>query len=266
MKIVTGRGEKEHVSAKEHRRLYEGIVGSNDRILPCGEKMVPELVSNNLLRIRSGEMIHHGNVSSVENYDDVELTNGTQGMKRIDLVVNRYTRNAETEIEANEWIVLIGTPAESDPAIPAYTEGDLRNGDLVDDCPVFEVHYDGLNVAEVVQLLAVVKTIEELEAENTDLISKLSNVAIRGGSKIVTITSGSDAVVLFSLDQIRSLFGHLTTQPYNYTVSATNGDGKSSGHHLHGTTWLDNNLYVLSNQVASGNISTRVNYVIFYSP
>ena len=177
MKIVTGRGEKEHVSAKEHRRLYEGIVGSNDRILPCGEKMVPELVSNNLLRIRSGEMIHHGNVSSVENYDDVELTNGTQGMKRIDLVVNRYTRNAETEIEANEWIVLIGTPAESDPAIPAYTEGDLRNGDLVDDCPVFEVHYDGLNVAEVVRLLAVVKTIEELEAENTDLISKIDSSA-----------------------------------------------------------------------------------------
>ena len=102
-------------------------------------------------------MSHHGNISCVElgTYDEVTIQNGTQGMKRIDLIVNRYSKNAETGIEKNEWIVIRGTPNASSPAAPAYIEGNLQEGDLVDDCPVFEVHLDGINVTEVKKLLNV---------------------------------------------------------------------------------------------------------------
>ena len=111
-------------------------------------------------------MSHHGNLSVVElgTYDEVTIQNGTQGMQRIDLVVNRYTRNEETGIEDNEWFVIMGTPAASDPVAPAYTEGNLQDGDLVDDCPVFEVHLDGINVTEVVKLLDVTSDMSTLNA------------------------------------------------------------------------------------------------------
>ena len=122
-------------------------------------------------------MSHHGNVSSVKigTYDEVELTNGSQGMKRIDLVVNRYTRNAETNIEKNEWVVIMGTPVASNPVAPTYTVGNLQKGDLVDDCPVFELHYDGINVTEVKKMLSVLPNVAELNCYFIKYSSERSN-------------------------------------------------------------------------------------------
>lgn len=174
MEIVSGLGEKPHVTSQQFRQILEGTIGQKSYIITSGENLEPELAANNLLKIRSGMMSHHGNVSSVKigTYDEVELTNGSQGMKRIDLVVNRYTRNAETNIEKNEWVVIMGTPVASNPVAPAYTVGNLQKGDLVDDCPVFELHYDGINVTEVKKMLSVLPNVAELNSKienfNTD--------------------------------------------------------------------------------------------------
>lgn len=164
MEIVSGRVGRPHVTSQQFRQIIEGIVGDGSCILPSGENLEPELVSNNSLKIRSGMMCHHGNVSSVKigTYDEVELTNGSQGMKRIDLVVNRYTRNEEGNTEKNEWIVIMGTPAESNPTVPEYTKGNLQEGDLVDDCPAFEVHFDGINIVEVTKKLEIAQTNKDL--------------------------------------------------------------------------------------------------------
>ena len=171
MEIVSGLGEKPHVTSQQFRQILEGTIGQESYIVTSGENLEPELAANNLLKIRSGMMSHHGNVSSVKigTYDEVELTNGSQGMKRIDLVVNRYTRNAETNIEKNEWVVIMGTPVASNPVAPAYTVGNLQKGDLVDDCPVFELHYDGINVTEVKKLLSVLPNVAELNSKIVSL-------------------------------------------------------------------------------------------------
>ena len=171
MEIVSGRTGKPHVTSQQFRQIIEGIIGDESCILPSGENLEPELVSNNLLKIRSGMMCHHGNVSSVKigTYDEVELTNGSQGMKRIDLVVNRYTKNEEDNTEKNEWIVIMGTPAESNPTVPEYTKGNLQEGDLVDDCPAFEVHFDGINITEVTKMLEIAQTNKDLSNKVAEL-------------------------------------------------------------------------------------------------
>ena len=172
MKIMTGKNGTPHVTSQQFRQLIEGTVGQESYILTSGENLEPELQTNNLLKIRSGMMSHHGNLSVVDlgTYDEVTIQNGTQGMQRIDLVVNRYTQDEETGIEKNEWIVIQGTPAASNPQVPAYTEGNLQEGDLVDDCPVFEVHLNGINVTEVGKLLDIVPNITELNGNLTDAI------------------------------------------------------------------------------------------------
>ena len=177
MEIVSGLGEKPHVTSQQFRQILEGTIGQKSYIVTSGENLEPELAANNLLKIRSGMMSHHGNVSSVKigTYDEVELTNGSHGMKRIDLVVNRYTRNAETNIEKNEWVVIMGTPVASNPVAPAYTVGNLQKGDLVDDCPVFELHYDGINVTEVKKMLSVLPNVAELNSNIKILNSKNDN-------------------------------------------------------------------------------------------
>jgi hypothetical protein len=178
MKIVSGRTGSPHVTSQQFRQMLEGIIGQGSYIITSGENLKPELSSNNLMKIRSGMMAHHGCISCVDigTYDEVTLTNGSQGMKRIDLIVNRYTRNAETEVENCSWKVIQGTPVASNPAVPAYTSGNLQNGDLVDDCPAFEVHYDGINVTEVKSLLSVADGLSELSSNLTKANNILTNM------------------------------------------------------------------------------------------
>ena len=177
MKIVSGRTGSPHVTSQQFRQMLEGIIGQGSYIITSGENLKPELSSNNLLKIRSGMMAHHGCISCVDigTYDEVALTNGSQGMKRIDLIVNRYNRNAETEVENCSWKVIQGKPVANNPAVPAYTSGNLQNGDLVDECPVFEVHYDGINVTEVKSLLSVTDGLSELNSNLAKTNTVLEN-------------------------------------------------------------------------------------------
>ena len=184
MKIVSGRTGSPHVTSQQFRQMLEGILGQDSYILTSGENLKPELSSNNLLKIRSGMMCHHGCISCVEigTYDEVTLTNGSHGMQRIDLLVNRYTRNTETEVEKCEWKVITGTAKASSPAVPTYTKGNLQEGDLVDECPVFEIHYNGINVTEVKSLLSVAGSLAELNGkleEKKYSISQGGSLAIR---------------------------------------------------------------------------------------
>ena len=180
MKIVTGKTGTPHVTSQEFRQFVEGTVGQESYILASGENLEPELSTNNLLKIRSGMMSHHGNISCVElgTYDEVTIQNGNQGMKRIDLVVNRYSKNDETGIESNDWVVLMGAPSEDNPIAPAYTDGNLQEGDLVDDCPVFEVHLDGINVTEVKKLLSVTPDMSTLNAYLAELQNKYEGIKV----------------------------------------------------------------------------------------
>lgn len=236
MEIVSGRVGRPHVTSQQFRQIIEGIVGDGSCILPSGENLEPELVSNNSLKIRSGMMCHHGNVSSVKigTYDEVELTNGSQGMKRIDLVVNRYTRNEEDNTEKNEWIVIMGTPAESNPTVPEYTKGNLQEGDLVDDCPAFEVHFDGINITEVTKMLEIAQTNKDLSEQlgfqmllNTDAQQIYTmyggRVKVVSGTMIVNIAMNIGYAKLFSVEQLKNWFGddHATSR---LSIKTYNGD------------------------------------------
>ena len=194
MEIVSGRTGKPHVTSQQFRQLIEGTVGQESCILTSGENLEPELASNNSLKIRSGMLAHHGNISSVKigAYDEVSLSNGSQGMKRIDLVVCRYTRNAETEVESCDWVVIMGTPVASNPVAPAYTVGNLQDGDLVDDCPVFEVHYDGINVTEVRKILSVAPNLTELNSKM--ITGDFVQLATAGATKTQTVYKDIDSL------------------------------------------------------------------------
>ena len=245
MEIVSGRTGKAHVTSQQFRQIIEGIVGDGSCILPSGENLEPELVSNNSLKIRSGIMCHHGNISSVKigTYDEIELTNGTQGMKRIDLVVNRYTRNEEDNTEKNEWIVIMGTPAESNPTVPEYTKGNLQEGDLVDDCPAFEVHFDGINITEVTKVLEIAQTNKDLSEKlgfqmllNTDAQQIYTmyggRVKVVSGTKVIDASRNIGYVRAFSGEELKALFGE-SFNATRLTVTTYNGDDVAQETHFY---------------------------------
>ena len=217
MEIVSGRTGKPHVTSQQFRQLIEGTVGQESCILTSGENLEPELASNNSLKIRSGMLAHHGNISSVKigTYDEVGLSNGSQGMKRIDLVVCRYTKNAETEVESCDWVVIMGTPAASNPVAPAYTVGNLQDGDLVDDCPIFEVHYDGINVTEVKKLVSVVSNLTEL---NSNMKVKCFRKTVPSETNILIDFSNEVAALMTQGNKIVDCICGATTNSNNALV------------------------------------------------
>ena len=290
MKIVSGRTGSPHVTSQQFRQMLEGIIGQGSYIITSGENLKPELSSNNLLKIRSGMMAHHGCISCVDigTYDEVTLTNGSQGMKRIDLIVNRYTRNAETEVENCSWKVIQGKPVASNPAVPVYTSGNLQNGDLVDECPAFEVHYDGINVTEVKSLLSVTDGLSGLSSNLVNVKNELTNISNKltalsdsinnlGSTKTVKLANKSssngvatytDYVTLPSAGSYviycnATMSGTPTSGVSNLGIQVNSVDGTGGFHSVgscsHNGFAIDlNGFYVLTTKVSNEKIRLRL--------
>lgn len=158
---------------------HQGTWGSGAYILQTGQMLEPQVQSSNEIRIRDGALMVQGALGTVKvnSYDPVTIQNGTQGMKRIDLICWQYTYDAEQDVESAEWVVIQGTPAETDPQQPAYTDGDIQQGDSPVQVPVFAVELDGINVTGVTTLLPTAPTLEELndKLDEKIIVQRYSN-------------------------------------------------------------------------------------------
>lgn len=170
MELVTGRKGVAHITSQQDRMKHQGTWGSGAYILQTGQMLEPQAQSSNEIRIRDGALMVQGALGCVKvnTYDPVTIQNGSQGMKRIDLICWQYTYDAEQDVESAEWVVIQGTPAESDPQQPAYTDGDIQQGDSPVQVPVFAVELDGINVTGVTTLLPTAPTLEELNSKTND--------------------------------------------------------------------------------------------------
>lgn len=170
MELVTGRKGVAHITSQQDRMKHQGTWGDGAYILKTGQMLEPQVQSSNEIRIRDGALMVQGALGCVKvnTYDPVTIQNGTQGMKRIDLICWQYTYDAEQDVESAEWVVIQGTPAESDPQQPAYTDGDIQQGDSPVQVPVFAVELDGINVTGVTTLLPIAPTLEELNSKLQD--------------------------------------------------------------------------------------------------
>ena len=196
MDIITGYLGEAHVTAEQDRDVNIGVVGDGSYVMPAGQRLAAEVQTNNEVRIRDGVLIHQGCAASIKKntYDTVTIANGSQGMKRIDLIVARYQRNVETGVESLDLIALQGTPAESDPAVPKHTEGDIQAGDAVADMPLYEVEKDGLNITRVTK---VFEEVESLSSLNGKMKWKLLQSIT--GSGVITLPDNYDELLAIAI-------------------------------------------------------------------
>lgn len=164
MEIITGYTGKPHVTSEQDRDVNIGVVGEGSYVLQTGMQLAAEVSSNNEIKIRDGVLMHQGCTASIKKntYDSLTITNGSQGMKRVDLIVARYEKNKDNGIESLDLKVIQGTPAESNPAAPQYTEGDIQAGDYVADMPMYQVIIEGLNITEVKKMFKVIGSNKDL--------------------------------------------------------------------------------------------------------
>lgn len=258
MKIITGVGEAEHVTSDEHRALFGSILGQGTYILNYGENLDAELVTNTRIKAKSGMMMHKTNVSYVKAYDEIDLQPGTQGMKRIDLVVNRYEKVKETGVEKNTWVAIMGVPVAEGPVAPAYTVGDILNGDLVDDCPVYEVEFDGINIIEIRKLLTVV---------SEDISGLMKQIAGFEGQKQDKITGAASTIAVNNLTKERVV---ITDENGKITISSItkavleflSGVTSNIQTQLNGKSATHDHPYVNTSNVANNLTTTAAGYAL----
>ena len=184
MDIITGYTGSPHVTAEQDRDINIGIFGNESYVLQTGSQLTAEVSSNNEIKVRDGVIMHQGCAASIKKntYDSLTITNGSQGMKRVDLIVARYSRDPSTNEESLTLKVIQGTPSENSPTVPGYTTGDIQSGDLVADMPLYQVILNGLNITEVKKLFSVQGSIAELS-------SKLKNAETTIKNNLMTINT-----------------------------------------------------------------------------
>lgn len=180
MNIITGYRGEPHITSDQDRAKNQGAFGTGSYIMDVGNQLVAQIISANEVRIRDGVLCMHGCVANISEgaYDTCEISNGTQGMQRRDLIVARYTKNSETNIEDISLVVIEGTPASSSPSDPLYNTGDIQQGDSPVDFPLYRVNINGITISSTTLLASKVRT----QAETDTLLGNTSISGIGGGT------------------------------------------------------------------------------------
>lgn len=245
MEIITGYTGKPHVTSDQDRDVNIGIMGEGSYVLQTGMRLAAEVSSNNEIKIRDGVLMHQGCTASIKKntYDSLTIINGSQGMKRIDLIVARYEKNQDNGIESIDLKVIQGTPAESNPAAPQYTEGDIQAGDYVADMPMYQVIIEGLNITEVKKMFKVIGSNKDLTEKlgfqmllNTDAQQIYTmyggRVKVVSGTKVIDVYRNIGYVRAFSGEELKALFGE-SFNATRLTVTTCNGDDVAQETHFY---------------------------------
>lgn len=178
MELVTGKKGEAHVTSLQFRNVIRAIAGTGSYIANAYDNCAATLQQDGAtLQVAPGIIIHHGCVYEIPygTLDEITLIAGAAASKRRDLVCIRWTQDGETGIETADWVVIEGTPASS-PVDPAYNATSMQEGALIDDCPVFRVSYDGLNISGVETLLEVMPQVADMETMQTDIADNATQI------------------------------------------------------------------------------------------
>ena len=249
--LTTGQGTSDHVTSADAGSLHAGIVGTGRYVLNRGNKFAYEVVSNNLVKVKDGDLLNQGRHINIayNDYEECDIENGLQSVKRNDLIVIRYERNTETEIETASVAVIKGT--SGDTAVdPTYTTGNILNGDPVDDFPLYRVRLNGINIEGIDTLFTVQKSIKNLDESlgSTDIS------AIGDGS----VTGAIDSLVT----DLSTYSTHANNTIVHITANErTKWNSKAEGDHKH-----DDRYYTeseinakLSNMYDTRTLTTTLN-------
>ena len=160
--LVTGYAGAPHVASADQGSLFEALIRSGQFVMDAGANFAASIVSNNQIRVNDGELMVQGRHVKLPPgaYVDLTIENGAQGYRRTDLIVARYTRNADTGIEECSLVVIKGTPSENNPADPQYTTGIINaGGALQHDLPLYKVALSGLSIEGITALFEPQKSL-----------------------------------------------------------------------------------------------------------
>ena len=252
MRIITGATGVAHVTSNDEAVINQAIFGRDSVILNMGYKLEANIVDNNTIKIKDGDLLLQGKHARIEKglTENVSVPTGAIGKNRNDLIVARYSLDSSTGYEDISLIVIKGTETTGTAEDPSYNTGDILAGAMQVDFPLYRVVIEGVTITAIERIAILRDVIEDkIDEINNNLIAS-DRTPFRFGVNengeygyIITDSEGADSVIPFkSSVELLSFIGQTTSYGkgfnktlnsdteiailfYSYTLHSGGGDG-----------------------------------------
>ncbi len=229
VRMVTGYTGQGHVTAADAGLFNAGIVGEGRYVLETSDRLDAEIVTNNQIKIKAGDICNQGRQISIppNTYETVAIDNGSQGKNRIDAIVMRYLKDAVSGVETASLVVIKGTESTTTPSAPSITTGDIFAGERQDDFLLYLVDIEGLQITGLRKQFTVRKSLESVEARipiaiNENMTTVLNAVYPVGSIYMSVGTASPAALFGGTWEKIEGRF--LLGSGAGYNNGATGGE------------------------------------------
>ena len=152
IELVDGKAGVAHISSEDKAIIHQAKFSKSDVVFDWGDAFKCTMGSANKAVIGTGCASIQGLDWHITAAESVTISNGSQGMKRNDLICAHYNRNPKTGNELVELVVLKGSPNATAAADPAIPSGKILSGAVDAYMPLWRIPLDGITVGTPVSM------------------------------------------------------------------------------------------------------------------
>lgn len=148
MHLVTGYAGEAHITAADQASLLAGLFGRFEYVLYHGSRFAAT-VQGNQVTIADGDLLMFGRHVRLTEPVTLTIESGAQGYNRTDVIAVRYTKDASTDVEECNLVVIQGEPTTGTPKTPEWSSNNLIDESAtVAEMGLYRIRLSGLTVGE----------------------------------------------------------------------------------------------------------------------
>ncbi|MBH0364328.1 hypothetical protein GIJ77_08815 [Bifidobacterium longum] len=152
IELVDGKAGVAHISSGDKAIIHQAKFSKSDVVFDWGDAFKCTMGSANRATIGTGCASIQGLDWHITSAESVTISNGSQGMKRNDIICAHYHRDSSTGVEKVDLTVLKGTPNATAAADPTIPSGKILSGAVDAYMPLWRIPLDGITVGTPVRL------------------------------------------------------------------------------------------------------------------
>ncbi len=152
IELVDGKAGVAHISSEDKAIIHQAKFSKSDVVYDWGDAFKCSMSAPNRAMIGTGCASIQGLDWHITAAESVTISNGSQGMKRNDIICAHYHRDSKTGNELVELTVLKGTPNATTAADPTIPSGKILSGAVDAYMPLWRIPLDGITVGTPVRL------------------------------------------------------------------------------------------------------------------
>lgn len=152
IELVDGKAGTAHISSEDKAIIHQAKFSKSDVVFDWGDAFKCSMSSSNRATVGTGCASIQGLDWHVTAAESVTISNGSQGMKRNDIICAHYNRNPKNGNELVELVVLKGSPNATAAADPTIPSGKILSGAVDAYMPLWRIPLDGITVGTPVRL------------------------------------------------------------------------------------------------------------------